>query len=184
MKKKNIILFFIIVSIIVFLSFSYYKKNRGVLYVPPNTLSIIGEVVKTENGSNKNLSLYKNTKSNFSIEFPKELTIKEYDEGGGSYSYVFENESGDKSFQIFFTEYYKDSITEERFLTDIPSGVIKEKQDIFIDGVPAVMFFSKNNIMGETREVWFIKNGFLYEVFTYKDLDEWLSEIMLTWKFI
>ena len=38
--------------------------------------------------------------------------------------------------------------------------------------------------MGDAREVWFIKNGFLYEVTTYKELDAWLASIMQTWKFI
>ena len=38
--------------------------------------------------------------------------------------------------------------------------------------------------IGHTREVWFIHNGFLYEVTTYKEIDEWLGSIMQTWKFI
>jgi len=46
------------------------------------------------------------------------------------------------------------------------------------------MFFGKNLIMGDTQEVWFIKNGFLYEVTTYKELDQWLAGIMKTWKFM
>ena len=38
--------------------------------------------------------------------------------------------------------------------------------------------------MGDTREVWFIHGGFLYEVVTYKELDDWFAGIMRTWKFI
>ena len=38
--------------------------------------------------------------------------------------------------------------------------------------------------MGDTREVWFINNGFLYEVATYKNLDAWLAELMSNWKFL
>ena len=37
---------------------------------------------------------------------------------------------------------------------------------------------------GDTREVWFIHGGYLYEVTTYKELDIWLAGIMRTWKFI
>jgi hypothetical protein len=37
--------------------------------------------------------------------------------------------------------------------------------------------------MGDTREVWFIKGGFLYEVTTYKQLDTWLAQILQTWQF-
>ena len=56
--------------------------------------------------------------------------------------------------------------------------------NIIVDGTPATMFFGKNLIMGDTQEVWFIKNGFLYEVTTYKELDQWLAGIMKTWKFM
>ena len=45
------------------------------------------------------------------------------------------------------------------------------------------MFFSKNGLMGDTREVWFTHGGYLYEVTTYKELDPWLSGIMASWKF-
>jgi hypothetical protein len=46
------------------------------------------------------------------------------------------------------------------------------------------MFFSQNPVMGETREVWFIKDGYLYEVTTYRELDSWLSQIMATWQWL
>ena len=46
------------------------------------------------------------------------------------------------------------------------------------------MFFGNNSIMGDTREIWLIHGGFLYEVTTYKQLDSWLGPIMQTWTFI
>jgi hypothetical protein len=46
------------------------------------------------------------------------------------------------------------------------------------------MFYGNNAIMGDTREVWFIHSGLLYEVTTYKQLDSWLGQIMQTWTFI
>jgi hypothetical protein len=53
-----------------------------------------------------------------------------------------------------------------------------------IDGTQATMFYGTNAIMGDTREVWFIKGGLLYEVTTYQQLDTWLAQIMQTWQFI
>lgn len=38
--------------------------------------------------------------------------------------------------------------------------------------------------MGDTRELWFIHNGYLYEVATYKTLDAWLAGIMQMWQFV
>ncbi len=66
---------------------------------------------------------------------------------------------------------------------DQPSGAFKEPHDITIDGMRAAMFFGYNPIMGNTREVWFTRGGYLYEVATDKDLDSWLAVIMTTWKF-
>jgi hypothetical protein len=36
--------------------------------------------------------------------------------------------------------------------------------------VPATMFYGSNSIMRDTREIWFINAGLLYEVTTYKQL--------------
>jgi hypothetical protein len=46
------------------------------------------------------------------------------------------------------------------------------------------MFYGSNSVMGDTREIWFIHGGFLYEVTTYKELDSRLVPIMQTWQFI
>jgi hypothetical protein len=37
--------------------------------------------------------------------------------------------------------------------------------------------------VGQTREIWFIHNHFLFEVMTYKELDSWLNQILATWRF-
>ncbi len=75
-------------------------------------------------------------------------------------------------------------VSAERFRLDESSGVIKQPTDIIIDQVRATMFFGSNSAMGDTREVWFVHNGYLFEVTTYKDLDAWLSQIMATWQFL
>ena len=67
---------------------------------------------------------------------------------------------------------------------DEPSGVFNQPTNVVIDGIQATMFYGHNGIMGDTREVWFIKNGLLYEIATYKDLDQWLGTIMQTWRFL
>jgi hypothetical protein len=54
---------------------------------------------------------------------------------------------------------------------------------VTIDGVPATMFYGSNSIMGDTREIWFIHAGLLFEVTTYKQLDTWLLPILHTWQF-
>ena len=120
----------------------------------------------------------------FKLLYPSDFTVNEYDEDDGSHTTTFEGASPGDGFQISVRPYTSSYITPERFKTDDPSGVMLQAQDIAIDGAPAKIFFGKNNQMGETREVWFIHGGFLYEVTTYKALDSWLGDIMITWKFI
>ncbi|TSC69412.1 MAG: hypothetical protein G01um101456_191 [Parcubacteria group bacterium Gr01-1014_56] len=125
---------------------------------------------------------FQNEKYGFSLFYPPTLEVTEYDEEGGAHTVSFEDKSGEKGFQIFITPYTEDQITQDRFRMDVPSGVMKEPTDIVIDGIRATMFFSENALMGETREVWFIHDGYLHEVTTYKELNLWLAEIMRTWK--
>jgi hypothetical protein len=62
--------------------------------------------------------------------------------------------------------------------------VYLQPTDVIIDGTQGTMFFGNNSVMGDTREVWFIRGGFLYEVTTNKELDTWLAGVMRTWKLI
>ena len=111
--------------------------------------------------------------------------VREYAEDEpGARTIVFEGPSQGEGFQIFVVPYDKSEITRERFLTDDPSGVMNEPGETVVDGTPAKTFFGYNDHMGNTREVWFIHGGFLYEVTTYKPLSAWLPEILQTWKFI
>jgi len=128
---------------------------------------------------------YENKDFKFGLLYPQDLNVKEYKESDGAMSVIFEERTEEgRGFQIYVTPYGEDHITQERFLLDVSSGVMEEPVDIMIGGVPATMFFSENSIMGNTREVWFINNGYLYEVVTYKQLDDWISTIMRSWKFI
>jgi hypothetical protein len=42
--------------------------------------------------------------------------------------------------------------------------------------------YRRNSIMGDTREIWFMNAGLLYEVTTYKQLDTGLVPILQTWQ--
>lgn len=126
---------------------------------------------------------YRNVARGFSFQYPPEgLSATEHDEGDGTYTIVFDDMGG-KSFQIFFTPYVGDTITQSRMLKDIPSGTFTAPIEIIIGGGTHALAFFSTGPLGEMREVWFIKDGFLYEVTTYRELDGWLSAIMATWKF-
>ncbi len=120
----------------------------------------------------------------FSLFYPQDFTVQEFDEGNGARTFVFGDEKHERGFQVFVIPYAQEQVDRERFLLDSPSGVMKESIDVLIDGAKGTIFFGKNGIMGDTREAWFIRGGFLYEVTTYKDLDAWLGGIMQTWHWL
>ena len=127
--------------------------------------------------------LYRNKKYNFKIAVPDDLEVKET-ESGGTFTAVFMNPDGTQGFQIFITPYAGWFVTEERIKMDIPSGVVKDQVDVLVDGTKGTIFLSEHAGIGETREVWFLHGDYLYEVTTPKILDEWLSNIMTTWRFL
>lgn len=123
---------------------------------------------------------YRNSQYKFSLLHPTGLSVSERFEVGGAITIVFQNTKEQKGFQIFIVPYKEDQISEERFKKDVPSGVRTQVEEVSIDGVPAVAFYSKDTYLGDMREVWFIANGFLYEVVTIKSYERTLSDILLT----
>jgi hypothetical protein len=105
------------------------------------------------------------------------------DNGGGSHTFAFIGPSPGEAFQVFIVPYTQNTITPERFKIDDPSGVMKDTTTTTVAGVQATSF-GYNDQMGDTREVWFIHAGFLYEITTYQPLAPWLMQIVQTWRFI
>lgn len=186
MNKVKIIISFLILIVLIAGAFFLFNKKNINIDLPvsrvesQNSFSI---ATTTEVGGEKARE-YKNVKGRFSLVYPEKMEFKEYDEGNNSYTILFEEKGSDRSFQIFFTPYKDSAITTSRLQMDIPNGdYTKPVEVILADGTRALVFFS-SGIAGELREVWFIKNGYLYEVSAYKELDGWLGEILTTLKFI
>jgi hypothetical protein len=127
---------------------------------------------------------YRNQRYHFSLFYSQELGVKEYGGDGNSLTVTFGDNDPEHAFQIFVVPYNQQQITPERFKEDDLSGVMTEPTDVVVGGARATMFFSTNAVMGDTREVWFIKDGLLYEVTTYKALDTWLADILKSWQFV
>lgn len=130
------------------------------------------------------MSEYRSAAYRFSLFYPQELMVKEHSEGNGAATITFQNVEKGEGFQIFITPYNEPQVSEERFKQDEPSGVRESLTNIVVDGATGAAFYSANTLLGATREVWFVRGGFLYEVTTLKPLDTWLSTIIQTWKFI
>lgn len=126
---------------------------------------------------------YYNERYGFSFKTPEGARIHERKEGADAATIRVENEKEEKGFQVFVLAYAKDVISEERFRMDLPSGVREQEEAILLDGVPATTFVSKDATLGTTREIWFLRQGYLYEITAPISSEVWLQEVLLTWKF-
>lgn len=120
----------------------------------------------------------------FSILYKDELAIKQFEEGGGASTFTFENASSTLGFQLFVVPYGEEKISQERFLKDSPLGVRENQKDFKIDTVIGTSFYGKNETLGDTYEVWFIRNGLLYEASIPRSLEVWFLDIIETWLFL
>lgn len=127
---------------------------------------------------------YTNKFYGFSILYPIDLTQKEFDEGNDAMTIVFQKPDEERGFQIFIVPFSGEQITQERIRSDLNGSPLNNAQEIILPGnIRAVHFESESATLGETSEVWFIHNGFLYEFTTYKPLDSMLAEVMQTLTF-
>jgi hypothetical protein len=127
---------------------------------------------------------YENVAFHFSLLYPEDLRVLEYQEDGDALTVTFENQGDGRGFQVYVTPYESAQFTKEQIKRDTTSGVMKDPGDITVGGAKATAFFSTNAAMGDTREVWIVKDGYLYEIVTYRPFDAWLTEILTTWQFI
>jgi len=127
---------------------------------------------------------YRNEHYRFALFYPSDLAVNLHDEGMGASTITFQNTDSGKGFQIFVVPYAAPQVSPERFKKDVPSGVRKESANVTVDGALGTMFFSEQSLLGLTREIWVIHDGYLFEISTLKPLDNWLQSIMASFEFI
>ena len=127
---------------------------------------------------------YRNITYRFSLLYPEWLAVNEYPEGGGATTITFQNVERGEGFQLFILPYSSRQVSEERFKKDVPSGVRLGLTDTSVDGATGAAFYSESATLGETREVWFIHGGFLFEATVLKPLEGWFDGIIQTWEFL
>ncbi len=120
----------------------------------------------------------------FQLLYPDSLSVTEHPVPVSAVTLVFSSLETGESFQVFIVPHGSPDITDHRLQQDLPSGVMEGVEDIEIAGAKGIAFQSHDPAIGQTREIWFVARGFLYEVTAPLTLDAWLSEIMRGWEFI
>lgn len=138
---------------------------------------------------------YSNVEFGFSFDYPEGLNISGFAEGETGYTILAQKSGSRESFQIFISEFDEPGpITPERIKQDLPDMVIDDPKPVILgsrasDGsltskkIEALIFFSQHTSLGRTREVWFVRNGKLFQITTYADMDKFVGPILDTLSF-
>lgn len=182
MKKRTYILIGIFVLGLLFggvIIYIYMYTSQS----PVSTEGISRLKMITRELSRKEV-LYVNEHYDFSFYYPPELIFKEFDEGNGATTVVFQKPDDiKKGFQIYITPYEGDTITGDRILYDASGPVSNLQEENLTDNLLVATFISEAPILGETREIWWLHGGFLFELTTYAPLDKWIRDIVKTVEF-
>jgi hypothetical protein len=173
---KYVIVVFLLVALGFFALFLNYFRTPDTPQVPVYETRVAREVPV---GWHE----YKNEQYLFSVLYQDGMTVTE-ESKDDAMTITFQNAEAGTGFQLFIIPYSAPTISQKRFLADIPLGVREGEEKVFVDGVEAVQFWSKDVALGDTREIWFIKKPYLYEVTTLAPLATWLQEILKTWQFL
>lgn len=178
MKKP---LFLIIIALLGAGSFWYWRSAHTT--DTPNEIGGAG-IPQIRESRFPGWNEYRNQRFEFVAFYPQELAVKEVSEKGGAMTITFENEQAGEGFQVFALPYSGTQVSEERFRQDVPSGVRNSPKDLRVAGAVATAFYSEDSALGETYEIWFLHEGFLYELTTLKSLEPLLNTLAERWQFL
>lgn len=126
---------------------------------------------------------YTNPKYSFSFSHPKEFSVSEFIENGADIILLKDAAAGGV-FQVLVSSFDEpEPITKARILKDIPNMAIANDKIISLGGEKALSFRSKDKSGSETFEIWFARNGNLYQISALPDFEEKLKEIVKKWTF-
>lgn len=129
----------------------------------------------------QNLSRYTDKKYNFSFDYPAFVTVGSFKEGVGD-MILIQTKDNKASAQIFIIPFDEPvAISKERILKDLPNMVIKDERNGAVGGHPAIAFLGKHETLGDTYEIWFTRDGNLYQIITKVSTFQFLINIIKTW---
>ena len=134
--------------------------------------------------------VYTNSKYKFKATLPKGYSVREVGAVVGSDSQsdtiLFENGSGD-GIQILVTPYDDiKELTSTIIRKDIPDMTIIDEQIVEVGSNYKGLAFKSDNpaFGGDSREVWLVFRGNLYQISAYAKMDSVLKTIFATWQFL
>jgi hypothetical protein len=197
MKKIIILIIVVAIAVFVFVRFSG-KENQN---MRDTEKMVVGDVVPGEiREVDKDTNTFIHKGYGFSLNFPSDMTVSNFREGDGEQILFQSNKASPAGewFQIYITPWDEaEDISVERIKQDLPDILIADPQRVVIGprqkegvGPVALIFFSYDSGLGDTREAWFVYPepnrgvaSYLYQITTYKRLDTMIGIVLSTLSF-
>lgn len=130
---------------------------------------------------------YRNREFGFSLQMPERFRAQELPaDGNGGRTILLQNDSSD-GIQIYITPYGDNVnvLSAADVRAAIPDMQVSDEQAVQIGANHTGVAFKSDSTAfnGESREVWFVFRGNLYQISTYARLDGLLQAMFATWKF-
>lgn len=133
---------------------------------------------------------YENAQYRFALNMPADFKATDLPmPSTGGDTIVLQDNAGN-GIQIDISPFDEDTgsgytLTKERILQDVPDLKISDEQPVDIgDNYHGLAFVGDNQSFGgQSREVWFVFRGNLYQISTYTRLDNLIKAIFATWQF-
>ncbi len=118
----------------------------------------------------------------YSFIYPKDFKVGQFEEGEGNMTLIQQTQ-GNLGMQIYVQDFDEAGpLTVQRIKQDLPDQDIEQAQNASLDKEPAIVFFSKNESLGQTYEVWLVHNKKLFQISGYAQEKDLINKILNTWK--
>lgn len=125
---------------------------------------------------------FRHPRLGFTLELPDGFSVGKFEEeeNGMTGEITLVRGSDDVQLQIYATAFDEEGpITPERIRKDLPNLIISAPQQVVLHGgMPALVFLSENAAFGKTQEVWFVHDGFLYQLTTTAPMKKETAKII------
>ena len=189
---KKIILVLVIFVILAAIGYGAVNREKGVTAPVASAPSVwetgTGEPAPASYDlSTANSKEFRDAGRGFSFRYPNHLSVSNFADASGGEIILVQSPEQAEGFQIAISPFDEPgtTLTADMIERDIPDLAIRDSQDLLLGETgKGVAFISDNpSFGGNSREVWFVYGGDLYQISTYARLDPLLQSVLGTWKF-
>lgn len=142
-------------------------KNKKIVFVTLTILVLAGGVMffRPNAPAAPTTQTYADTDYSFSFSYPHEYQARSFSDLEDTKTILVENHQTKQGVQVFVSAFDEDiTLTPERIKKEMPDLVVLEPKNLLVGGVTGISFRSTNALSTESRELWFVYAGNLYQI--------------------